>query len=298
MIMNWDDLRIFLAIARFRSLTAAGRELGVSQPTVSRRLAAMEESLGVRLFDRSKQGYELSTPGLEIFETVQHVEQELSDISRRVFGQDRRLTGSLRVTCTAVMADLYLAAHLSRFLEQHPGIDLSVICTFQHLSLSRREADVALRVTSQPPDSLVGRRLAKVALGVYAAAAKARDLSEASSRRDWDWIGWQDETYNRMMIAGSFPDARIKHRVDDLQAMRSLARHGSGVAVLPCYMGDLDAGLRRVVPTPIEEGAPELWLLCHPDVRRVARVRLFMDFIAEVIQSDRELFEGRRPISN
>ncbi len=293
--MNWDDLRFFLAIARSHSLTAAGRELGVSQPTVSRRLAAMEDSLGVRLFDRTKLGYELTAPGVEIFETVQHVEEELNSIDRKVFGQDRRLMGSLRVTCTEVMANVYLSQHFNRFLDQHPEIDLSIVCTFQHLSLSRREADIAIRVTSQPPDTLVGRCLAKVALGVYAAATSTTAFVDSSAPAEWNWIGWQDETYNRMLITGSFPDARIRHRVDDMQTMRSMARYGLGVVVLPCYMADLDPGLRRIISEPMTENAPDLWVLSHPDVRRVARVRLFTDFIAKVIQADRDLFEGRRP---
>ena len=293
--MNWDDLRFFLAIARSHSLTAAGRKLGVSQPTVSRRLAAMEGRLGVRLFDRTKAGYELSAPGAEIFETAQHVEDELNGIDRKVFGRDRRLTGSLRITCTEVMANLYLARHLSVFLREHPEIDLGVVCTFQHLSLSRREADIAIRATSRPPDTLVGRRLAKVALGVYAAAATKADSVDSSAPAEWTWIGWQDETYNRMLITSPFPDAEIRHRVDDMQTMRSMARHGLGVVVLPCYVGDLDPGLRRIVPEPMKENAPDLWVLSHPDVRRVARVRLFTDFIAEIIQSDTDLFEGRRP---
>jgi len=295
MNLNWDDLRFFLAIARAQSLTAAARDLGVSQPTVSRRLAAMEDRMGVKLFDHTKAGYELSAPGVELFEVIQHVEDELNEISRKVIGQDHRLTGSLRVTCTEVMANLYLSQHFARFLDLHPEINLSIVCTFQHLSLSRREADIAIRVTNQPPDTLVGRRLTRVALGVYAAATKIPGLSDPSAVDKADWIGWQDETYNRLLITGSFPDARIRHRVDDMQTMRSMARHGLGVVVLPCYMADLDPGLRRIISEPMLENAPDLWVLFHPDVRRVARVRLFTDYIAEAIQADRRLFEGGQP---
>lgn len=293
--MNWDDFRYFLAIAREESLSAAGRSLGVSQPTVSRRLAGIELRLGVRLFDRTERGYALTVAGSEILETVEHVEVELTDIDRRIFGRDWQLTGSLRVTCTEVLANQYLSPHFARFLAEHPEIDLSVVCTFQHISLSRREADVALRVTQQPPDTLIGRRLVDVAVAAYAAPeATARDADRATPEA-WDWIGWQDETYNRMMIRGAFPDARIRHRIDDLQAMRSMARAGLGVVVLPCYLADPDAGLRRVRPEPIADVGLGLWVLSHPDIRRVARVRLFTEFIAETILADRDLFEGRRP---
>lgn len=293
--MNWDDLKVFLAISRTHSLSAAGRSLGISQPTVSRRLAAMEARLGVRLFDRTRQGYELSEPGSDMLETVQHVEEELTAIERTVFGQDRRLTGGLRVTCTEVLATLYLSPHLARFLREHPAIDLSVVCTFQHLSLSRREADVAIRVSSQPPDTLVGRRVADVAVAVYAARASGGGGGERSVLNSADWIGWQDETYNRMMITGSFPKARIRHRVDDMQAMRSMARAGLGLAVLPCYMGDPDRGLVRAMPKPVTDRSLGLWVLTHPAVKRVARVRAFAEFISKAIHADRDLFEGRRP---
>ncbi len=293
--MNWDDLRYFLAIARNNSLSAAGRALNVSQPTVSRRLAAMEAQFGVTLFERTRAGYELSVPGAEIFDTVQNIEQELNSIDRRVFGQDWRLAGSLRVTCTEVMANLYLTPHLAAFLEEHPQIDLSVICTFQHLSLSRREADVAIRMTNQPPDTLTGRRLANAAMAIYSSADKFEHPGGKPGHASWDWIGWQDEAYNRMLITGPFPDAKIRHRVDDMQTMCAMVRAGLGVAILPCYMGDTDKGLHRATAELMIENAPDLWLLSHPDSKNVARVRAFMDFIAKRIIDDRDLFEGRRP---
>jgi DNA-binding transcriptional LysR family regulator len=292
--MNWDDMRYFLAIARARTLSAAARQLNVSQPTVSRRLTGMEAQFGVKLFERTNGGYELSAPGADILETVQHVEEELNGIDRKVFGQDWRLSGRLRVTCTEVLANRYLTPHLARFLEEHPDIDLSILCTFQHLSLSRREADIAIRVTNRPPDTLVGRRLVKTALAVYSASPDYEFFKNAAPSR-WDWIGWQDEAYNRMLITGPFPDAQIRHRVDDMQAMRSMVRSRLGVAILPTYLADPDPTLRRIVEEPVEEIAPDLWILTHPDVRRVARVRIFTDFIAKTIIADRDLFEGRRP---
>ena len=292
--MNWDDLRYFLAVARAGSLSAAGRDLGVSQPTVSRRLAAMEARLSVRLFDHIENRYVLTAAGDEIFDTVQHVEETVACIDRRVAGKDLSVKGELRLTCTEVLANLYLAPHLSEFVRLHPGINLSVLCTFQHLSLSRREADVAIRVTSNPPDSLVGRRLLQVAMGVYTGSKTVR-LDDSLNIEELDWIGWQDETYNRMLIYSHFPRARIRHRVDDMQAMCAMVRCGLGAAVLPCYVGDSDLELRRIVSEPITEGAMDLWVLSHPDVRSAARIRVFSSFIADAVLADRDLFEGRRP---
>jgi DNA-binding transcriptional LysR family regulator len=288
--MNWDDIRFFLAIVRANSLSGAARLLKVSQPTVSRRLAAMERQFGVKLFDRTGNGYELSAAGADILETATHVEEELNSIDRKVFGQDWRLSGNLRVTCTEVLANQYLSPHLNEFINQHPDINLSIVCTFQHLSLSRREADVAIRITNQPPDTLIGRRLVKVAMGVYAAKSNIMGTSPA----DWEWIGWQDEAYNRAFITTPFPQAKIRHRVDDMQTIRSMARAGLGVATLPTYMADPDPYLQRILDDPIPGTAQDLWVLTHPDVRRVARVRIFADFISKAIIADCNLFEGRR----
>jgi DNA-binding transcriptional LysR family regulator len=292
--MSWDDLRYFLAVARAKSLSAAGRDLGVSQPTVSRRLAAMEARLSVRLFDYIENRYVLTPAGDEIFETVQHVEETMAGINRRLAGKDLSVKGELRLTCTEVLASLYLGPHLTEFVRLHPDINLSVACTFQHLSLNRREADVAIRVTSNPPDNLVGRRLLQVAMGTYAGNNKERP-TDSPNVEDLDWIGWQDETYNRMLIHSHYPKARIRHRVDDMLAMCAMARCGLGAAVLPCYVGDSDRELQRIVSEPITEGAMDLWVLSHPDVRKAARVRVFSAFIADTVLADRDLFEGRRP---
>lgn len=288
--MDWDDIRYFLAITRATTLSGAAKDLKVSQPTVSRRLAAMEQNFGVKLFDRTANGYEVSAPGADILETAKHVEEELNSIDRKVFGQDWRLSGSLRITCTEVLANEYLPKHLDRFLNEHPDIDLSIVCSFQHLNLSRREADVAIRTTGKPPDTLVGRRLMAAAMGVYSAIDATIDGPPA----DWNWIGWQDEAYNRAFITTPFPQANIRHRVDDMQTMRSLARAGLGVAVLPAYMADTDPTMRRVINNTISESSPDIWVLTHPDIRSVARVRIFADFISKAIVGDRDLFEGRR----
>jgi DNA-binding transcriptional LysR family regulator len=295
MVMDWDDYRYFLAIARVRSLTAAGRVLGVSQPTVSRRLEAMEERLKVRLFDRTPRGYEMTAAAMEVYETAHRVAEELNDIERKVFGKDARLTGALRVTCTDVLLNVYLAPHIWRFLNQHAGIEFSVICTDAQLNLSRREADLAIRFTERPPETLVGRRLAKTAFGVYGKNEETSTLEDHPRVEALDWIGWNDEIYNRMLITSAFPEARIKHRVDSYAAMQAMVQHGLGIAVLPCYIADTNPALRRALPQLLSKGTPDLWILQHADLGRVSRVSLFAEFIADVITADLDLFEGRRP---
>ena len=290
--MNWDDLKYILAISRAGTLSGAAKQLGVSQPTVSRRLFTLEENRGVRLFDRTEEGYALTQAGDEIIDTLERIEEEISNLDRQVFGRDNQLTGSLRITCTEVLANNYLASHLKVFSNLHPEIDLNLLCGFQHLSLSRREADVAIRVTSGPQETLVGRHLVDLATGVYIASDHPSWKNGEPDILNLDWIGWQDEPYNRSVIQKRFPKAQIRHRVDDMHVMCAMARAGLGVVVLPCYFGDLSTGIRRAVTEPIQEKNFGLWILTHPDVRRAARVRAFTQFIGDQIVSDRALFEG------
>jgi DNA-binding transcriptional LysR family regulator len=294
---NWDDYRFFLAIAHAGSLTAAGRALGVSQPTVSRRLDDLESSLKVRLFDRTHRGYELTALGMELFEAVEQVEERLGEAGRKIYGQDQNLIGSLRVTCTEIFFNGYLAPAVWRFLSNHPGIHFSVKCTDSSLSLGRRDADLAVRFVRRPPEGLVGRRLSAVAYAVYG----SRDAKPAPSeitRGEWNWIGAVDDLHNRFLFADAFPEGQFKHRVDTVEAMQSMTRSGLGVTVLPCYIGDRDEGLRRLQPDRLLDCGVDLWILHHPDIRNVYRVRLFADFIAETIKEDQDLFDGRRMLKN
>ena len=292
---NWDDHRYFLAIARESSLTAAGKALGVSQPTISRRLKAMEAKLKVRLFDRTPQGYELTAIGMDLFDTVQRVEEDLAEADRKIYGKDQDLTGGLRITCTEILLNGYLSPFVWQFLSQNPGIELSVVCTDSQLSLSRSDADLAIRFTQRPTETLAGRRLASVAYGVYTASGTAGDRFTSSNRAEWDWIGVHDEMHNRILFGAVFPEGRFKHRVESVAAMQSMVRSGLGVTVLPCYLADRDESLRRAEPEPFLDNKLDLWILYHPDVRRVHRVRLFADFVTDLISSDLDLFEGRSP---
>lgn len=293
---NWDDHRFFLAIARARSLTAAGKALGVSQPTVSRRLEALEAKMKVRLFDRTRHGYELTAVGMDLFETVQQVEEDLADVDRRIYGKDQDLTGGLRITCTEIFLNGYLSSFVWQFLKENPGIELSVVCTQSLLSLSRSDADLALRFTQSPPETLAGRRLTSVAYCVYAASDAAGDQFTQANQKEWDWIGLHDDMYNRMLFGTVMTEGRFKHRVDSMAAMQSMVRAGLGVTLLPCYVADRDRGLRRIEPDPLLDSRFDLWILYHPDIRRVYRVRLFVDFLSNLIRSDLDLFEGRRPL--
>lgn len=297
--MNWDDLRLFLAVARASSLSQAAATLGVNQSTVSRRLAAMEADLDTRLIERRADGPLLSAAGTELLATATNIEAEVARADRWLAGRNSLLTGRLRITCSDNFLEAFLAPRVAAFADAHPEIDLDIVTSYQHLSLSRREADIAIRTTRAPQETLVGRRLFRFALAVYGAravyCARARYPGGGPSpdSASLSWIGWESELYNRIMIHDHFPGATVRHRTDSLVAQRALARAGLGVAVIGCFAGDPDPDLVRIYPGPITENAMDLWLLTHPDIRRTARVRAFMRFAADAFLAERDLFEGR-----
>ena len=297
MTINWDDHRVFLSIARCGTLTAAAKDLGVSQPTVSRRLETLESELKVRLFDRTQGGYVLTPVGADLFDSVQRAEEELAEANRKIYGRDQDAKGSLRVTCTEFLLNGYLGTFIWQFLLTNPSIDLSMICTQSPLSLSRGDADVAIRFTDKPPDTLIGRKLTSVAYADYASSSPAGDRFTASNRNEWDWVGIHDDTNNRLLFGTQSPVQGFKHLVDSMVAMQSMVRAGLGVTRLPCYIADQDSGLRRLQKDPLQDSRLDMWILYHREIRSAYRVRLFVDQICAQIEQDRDLFTGNRPLS-
>lgn len=295
--MQWDDLRIVLAIARTGTLAGAARDLGVNHSTVFRRLNTFEETLGVRLFERLQSGYALTVAGEEMRASAEMVEREIERLDRQITGQDLRLRGSLVVTTTDTLASRVLGPRLAAFNRAYPDIELDLILDNQNVSLSKRQADVAIRPTLNPPETLVGRKICDIAFAPYC----AKSLSPAD-RRDMAEMPWltvddslahlaSDQWFRRM-----YPDATVVLRSNSLQGLHIAAEAGMGVAVLPCFMGDQSDQLIQM-DTPIMDASSLLWLLTHEDLRRTARVRAFLDFMAEALQQDILLLEGRMPRS-
>lgn len=295
--VDWDDLRSFLAIARSGSLQGAARALGVNHSTVFRRLNALEARLGVRLFDRFPRGYALTAAGEHMLRSAERVEDEILGLERRLLGGDVRLAGSLRVTTTDTLVHGVLGPHLRAFQAAYPEIELELITGNAFFDLSKREADVALRPSRHPGDAMVGRRLAALAVALYA----ARDYLAERGRP-----AGAPELAGHALITG---DASLAHlpatrwlerhvpaagsvlRCNSWLSQLAAARAGLGLAALPCFLGDRAPELVRVLP-PDPALAGELWLLTHSDLRRTARVRAFMETIARGIRRERALLEG------
>ncbi|WP_394827710.1 LysR family transcriptional regulator [Pendulispora albinea] len=290
-----EDLRLLTALAESGSLAGAARRLHVNHASAWRRLGAMEERLGVRLFDRDRNGYTPTLAGEKAIAAAARMTSELDELERTLAGQDVRPTGTVRLTTTETLLEL-LAPVAVTLRASHPGIVLEVVTADAFFNLTRRDADIALRPSATAPEHLAARKIARIATAVYAAPAYLRGRSKADPLA-LDWLAPDDNLAHlgsARWIAAHVPAERIVHRASALPALRAAARAGLGLCALPCYMGDVDPKLVRAM-APLAEMASALWLLTHPDLQRTARVRVVLDAFAEQLVRHRTLLEGERP---
>jgi molybdate transport repressor ModE-like protein len=287
------DLATLLAIAREGSLAGAARRLRVNHSTVFRRLGAIEARLGTRLFERQGGSYVTTAAGEDLLRTAERVEAEVEALERRLSGQDLRLTGSLRMTAPDDLAEVLVMPLIADFRRKYPEITLELVLDNRMLNLTRREADIALRPTRQPPETLAGRRVATLASAVYASADRKppKDLAGPDER----WIAWEEGAgppNAARWLAAHVDRHAVAYRSNSMLNQASAARNGLGLAILPCFLGDSDARLQRVT-APLDDLTTELWLLTHPDLQRTARIRALLDLLYDSLHGRSDLFEGK-----
>ncbi|WP_338664573.1 LysR family transcriptional regulator [Pararoseomonas sp. SCSIO 73927] len=291
----WDDFRLINAVATTRNLPAAAERLGMDHSTVFRRLKAIEASLGQPLFERHRSGYTLTSAGEEMAALAARVDADITAVTRRLAGQDVAPSGEVRIaTSDSLLSDLLMPL-LAAFQAAHPAIRLDVVTGNAALNLSRRDADVAVRATDHPPDTLVGRRAARIAWALYGTTGQKHPADPAEAAR---WVCLGDNLsglrvirYAQAMVA---PE-RLAARFDTVGGLAAAVRAGLGVGHLPCFVGDASPDLVRLLP-PDPAYATDLWLLTHPDLRHVPRIRTLLDFLAEAVAAKRPLIEGAEPI--
>jgi len=295
--MDWDNLRFFLAVARKGSIRAASVVLSVNHSTVARRITAFEKKLGVRLFERFPTGYVLTATGEEILKSAQHVEDEIVKLDRQVIGRDAQLTGVLRVTMPSILATHLIMPDISAFTKSYPNIQLELVFSNEVLNLRKREADIAIRLTQNPPDYLVGRKVMEPAKGVYASHEYLKKIDPDKYPDKLGWIAWEDTVMQTQRINESrFSSSPIAHYADDLLAQLEAVKAGMGIAMFPCFIVDTVPELVRLEKISAKGTCGDLWILTHEDLRATARVRVFCDFMLEAFEQHRELMEGRRYI--
>ena len=289
--MNWDDLKLFLALVRSGSVRRAGQLAGVSHSTIARRLDQFEQSLGVKVLERGPGGPVLTPAGEEILETAERVELDMLGLERRVSGRDRQLAGAIRVTMVDVLATDLLMPDLQRFTQMYPDIDLEIQISYLSANLDRGEADVALRLTDKPPENLIGRQVGRIAHAAYASRAylKSHQLDNPQSA---SWIGFdhggRDPRWLRQSGLSQLP---VRGVCESLLVQIAATRAGLGVGFLPCFVGgrydDLAcADDKSRYPTY------NIWLLRHPDTRETARLSVFSEFMAAALAAHAPALAG------
>lgn len=285
--MDWADLRFVLGVARTGSLTAASIELRVSQSTVSRRIDALERDLGVRLFARGQTGYVLTDQGREVLTRAEAVEDRALDLERMAHEQVRSAAGVVRLATAETLATRLLIPALPKLAERHPHLRLEIVTGTSPVALSRREADVALRLLRPEAGNLTVRRVGGMGHGLYGSNDY---LSRHPPRGDSPFAGraavaW-DEAYSHLpaarWLAEAWPDAPVALVVSSLEAHLAAARAGLGLAVLPCFLAADEPTLVRLLP-PTSVLEEHLWLLTHADLASSARVRAVAEFLGEVV---------------
>jgi DNA-binding transcriptional LysR family regulator len=283
-IMNWDDLRYILEVSRGRTLSTAALALGVTHTTVSRRLRACEQQLGARLFERMADGMYPTAAGEELVQIAKSFEDKVLAAEGRVLGRDIELSGRLRVSTLDILFAIGRDAFAS-FVERFPRIELTVTTPMEAVSLTHREADVALRMSSSPHEGLVGRKLGKLAFAVFASAALVNRIGEDAGYADFPWIGIDEQMDSRWLSAWlktNAAGASIVVRADEnAMLMRQMLLTGVGVFFLPVWEGEA-LGLQRVGPL-LTDIPTDVWLLTHQDLRHAGRVRVFIDHMVAAL---------------
>lgn len=286
-MFDWEDLRHFLAVAQTGTLSGAARVLKVDHATVSRRLAALESSLQTRLVDRLPRACRLTATGQHIFKLAAQMEADAFAIDRAIRAEQSPLVGTVTLSVPPVLVSNFLVKQLRTFHQRHPGLKLSLSGQAQSVSLSRREADLAIRLVRPKEPNSVVRKLGTMVFGLYG----SRDYEHLLRPSAWEFIAY-DESLNDIpqqqwlhRIAG---ERRIVSEINDITGHYAAARAGVGIAGLPCFLGDADEELQRLAFDG-EGFAREIWLVVHRDLQHSPPIRVVMDFLIEVMGNNRAL---------
>ena len=278
-MFDWEDLRYFVAFSQEQSLAKAARHLKVDHATVARRIASLEQSLELKLVDRRPRAYVLTADGERIAERGKRMQEESFAVERMSIGGQDVVSGEVVVSAPPSMANSVIAPHLGRLRAQHPAVYVRLIADTRNVSLIRREADIAVRLSRPVEADLVARMIAVIPFALYASA----DYLASHVPEDYEFIGYDDSmdgSAQQVWLDAQAASRPIVLCSNSLDVQLSAARAGVGIAALPYFLGDWDEELTVVEST----GAPltrDVWLSIHNDLRHAPAIRSVMQFIAD-----------------
>ena len=289
--LDWEDVRYFVALARYSTLSETARALRVNHATVARRIASLERLIGRALFDRRAKGYVLTAEGKAVLREANAMDEAALSVLRRL-DAGTELSGSVRLAAGRVLAERFLIDRLRAFHERYPAIDLEVIGGSRVVSLAKREADVALRYGSPKDSELLSRRVATIAFGLYTSAGYREKLNAGQSPV---FIGFDQESdfiAETKWLTRQFGDQRFSFRTNSQTTQAAAARAGYGIALLPKYI--VATHEPDLVEVCLGGRLPErdVWLLVRRDLKNVPRVTALTDYLADVFQRERRLLGG------
>lgn len=295
--LMWDDYRIILAVARSGSLKGAAAALDSSHPTLFRRIRAIEQTLGLSLFVRSRQGYQPTDAAAAFITLAAKIETEVLALTHAGLLQRNEAIGLVSLSVAPVFMPTLLGPIVAALAVQLPHIQLQLSSGNQLVDLSQHEADIALRSGGKPPEHLIGRSIGRMAVCVYRPAVWSN-----ADPKQWKQLPWvtPDASFSHqdsvawLKSQGHFD--RAIARCDSIEHVALLANAGVGLAVLPCYLGDCYAGLVRACE-PIAEFSSDLWLLWHPQWRGVKRITAVVEHLTTALLQQKDLIEGNRPLA-
>lgn len=280
--IDWDDLRVFLAVTRAGSIRAAARDIGKTHATVSRHIQSLSKALANPVLERRKEGQCLTDLGNRILPMAEQVELSVSEIDRAAFAADSGLAGPVKLSLPESLYSTVLNAPIDAFMQLYPMIDLHVSATDTLYELAWREADVVVRITKSPPEAAFGKKVADSPLALYA----AHDYLASRPTRD-RWIAFEYEPARRPIIP-----ARVIAHANTLAMAVNMIRMGRGIGLLPCFAGDTEPGLQRMDDVDLLPDM-QIWVLTHVDLRHSPRVRALIDHLYDAFEVLRPIVEGR-----
>ncbi len=292
-MLNWDDLYYFVVVSRAGNLSRAARILDVNHSTVFRRIAGLESTLGLRLFDRKSEGYELTEAGKIIMEVASQVDADISALDLRLKDQDYQLSGTIRITTTDTLIANFLQPHLLSFRHKYPDIEIDLVSDNAFTNLSKREADVALRLCRNPPKELVGEKIAELGWALYASKNYLTEHGRPASPEDLanHFIVSGDESMPQITASswlGSYTtEEAVVLRSNSTMNLFSAIKAGIGMGMLPCHLGNSEPTLEAVFP-PGPALSSDLWILTHRDLRKTAVVSAFMEHMINSVSEETE----------
>jgi DNA-binding transcriptional LysR family regulator len=294
-MLNWDDLRLFLAASRDRSFVAAGRRMQIDQTTVARRLSALEQMVGSSLFHRSPRGITLTEAGVSLSAHAERIEAEVMAASARLEEREGEITGTVRLATPEAFGTFLVAPNAVRLHERHPDLQLELVPESRTVSLSSREADLAVALRRPPRGRLVARKLTDYRLGLYGAAGFLRahpPITDLAAARTHPFVWYIDEMidipelrYFDQLVAGS----ATAFRSSSIAAQHEAVANGLGLGILHAFAADADPRLVRVLPQNIQV-TRSYWLVVHKDEQRLPRVRAVIDFLTDLVARNSKRF--------